>query len=478
MINRRKFIKNSGLAGGGLLLSGCQTPGVGKRKQPNIIFIITDQQSATMLSCTGNKWVKTPGMDSLMKKGMRFEKAYSTNPVCLPARFGFMTGHYPSAVEVRHNGQGRNAVGIEKFLDNTLGKVFRNAGYETVYGGKVHLPRIMSQIENCGFTNLTRDERGELADKCVDYLKQKHDKPFLMVTSLINPHDICYMAITDTRLGIKRDKFENIDDRIMYEHSQMPEGISKEKFLGEMCPPVPANYNATQPPIKTMDYIFDQRPFKARARDTWGEDDWKLHRWCYARLTEKVDGQITRVLDALRQAGLEDDTIVVLTSDHGDMDSAHRFEHKSHTYEEAARIPLFVQYPGITRAGHVDRKNLVSNGLDIMPTLCDLADIKPPEGLPGRSLRPLLDGKKVNGWRNMLMIETEFGWGITDGRYKYTRFDQVVDEELLCDLQKDPGEMHNAAGNPAYAEVLEMMRQGLKQEMEKHGCKMRNVQPA
>ena len=199
-----------------------------------------------------------------------------------------------------------------------------------------------------------------------------------------------------------------------------------------------------------------------------------MHRWVYAKLTERVDAQIEQVLSALREAGLENDTIVVFTSDHGDMDSAHQFEHKSHTYEESARIPLMIRYPGVTQAGHVDHKHLVSNGLDILPTLCDMAGIQPPAGLPGRSLKELAAGKSQQHWREMVMIETEFGWGITDGRYKYTLYDAIESEEMLCDLQKDPGEMKNMAAKPDYTDVLKRMRNALKTEMTRHGCKLRN----
>ena len=204
-------------------------------------------------------------------------------------------------------------------------------------------------------------------------------------------------------------------------------------------------------------------------RDNWGDEEWRLHRWAYAKLTEMVDKQIGRVLDALRQSGLEDNTIVVFTSDHGDMDSAHKLEHKSMTYEESARIPMLVQYGPVTKGGHVDRENLVSNGLDLFPTLCDLAGVKVSKKLPGRSLRPLLGGEKSVGWRKHLMIETEFGWGFVSGRYKYTLYDKVGPEETLFDIRADDGEMRNLAGIGEYEGVLKRMRIALRQELRLHG---------
>jgi len=182
--------------------------------------------------------------------------------------------------------------------------------------------------------------------------------------------------------------------------------------------------------------------------------------------------QVGKVLDALRQAGLEDDTVVVFTSDHGDMDASHRMEHKSMAYEESGRIPLMVQYPPVTKGGHVDRDHLVSNGLDLFPTLCDLANVPSPGVLPGLSLRPLLGGNPAATWRNYLMIETEVSRAITDGRYKYTLFDVAGPEEMLCDLANDPGEMKNLAPLPEHNEILRRMRAALVAEAQRHGVRI------
>jgi choline-sulfatase len=127
----------------------------------------------------------------------------------------------------------------------------------------------------------------------------------------------------------------------------------------------------------------------------------------------------------------------------------------------------------MTSPGHVDTEHLVSNGLDIFPTLCDLAGVKPPDGLGGLSLKPLLGGGKPASWRSQLMIETQFSYGVTDGRYKYTLFDASGPEELLCDLQTDPGEMKNLSGMKEHAKVLQSMRKALAEETARHGVKLR-----
>jgi len=166
-------------------------------ERPNILFIMTDQQSATMMSCTGNAYLKTPSLDRLAASGMRFERAYSPNPVCVPSRTSMMTGYFPSVFGVSTNGDAKDAVIPENVLNNTMGKLMQRAGYNCVYGGKTHWAKGLD-IESCGFENLTSNTREELAEKCASYLRNKPAEPFFMVASLINPHDICYVEIDAT----------------------------------------------------------------------------------------------------------------------------------------------------------------------------------------------------------------------------------------------------------------------------------------
>jgi arylsulfatase A-like enzyme len=167
-----------------------------------------------------------------------------------------------------------------------------------------------------------------------------------------------------------------------------------------------------------------------------------------------VDAQIGRVLEALRDSGLEEETVVVFTSDHGDLDASHRLEHKSVPYEEAARVPFIVSQKGVTEAAAVDDEHLVSVGLDLMPTLCDYAGVDPPEGLPGASVRPLAEGRTVPAWREFVVTETRAGRMVRTARYKYILYESGARREQLIDLENDPGEMLNLAGDPAHRDVL------------------------
>jgi len=176
-----------------------------------------------------------------------------------------------------------------------------------------------------------------------------------------------------------------------------------------------------------------------------------------------VDGQIARLLDALRDSGLMDRTLVIFTSDHGDMDAAHRMEHKSTLYEEVCRIPLIIRPPGNAAAGRVDKARLVSNGLDLLPTICDYAGVEPPGGLMGRTLRPLLEGAPSGAWRRSLPVECAIGRAILTERFKYAVYDLGANREQLMDILEDPAEMRNALDAHPDRRVLEDLRRLFEQ---------------
>lgn len=329
---------------------------------PNILVIITDQQRADMLSCAGNRWVKTPNLDRLASSGIRFERAYVTNPVCTPSRTSLLTGRMPSAIGMECNEDASSMIIPRAMLDDSLGQTFRRAGYRSVYGGKVHLPRVeggdrpRSDIGAFGFETLTRNERGEPARSCAAFLKEKQDKPFLAVASFINPHDICFMEInafaqaSGTAAAATQEQppaespTANLT-RVM----RMPEGVSEDEFFRRLCPPLPANHEIPEKELSSM--AVDKRAFQLWVRKNWTERDWRLHRWAYARLTEQVDREIGQVLDALRESGRDQDTLVVMTVDHGEQDASHRLEHKEVLYEEATRVPFILSGPGVNQKG-------------------------------------------------------------------------------------------------------------------------------
>ncbi|HUT30524.1 MAG TPA: sulfatase-like hydrolase/transferase [Sedimentisphaerales bacterium] len=462
-MKRREFIVKAAAAAAEVMLTGQTSTEASPRgeSRPNILFIMTDQQHAGMMSCTTNKWLKTPAMDQLAASGIRFERAYACNPVCVPNRFSLQTGLMPSAIGMGQNGDSERAAVTDAMVQQSLGSLFRQAGYETVYGGKVHLPARMNDVDKLGYRNLTGDSRQGLADACAKFIKGKHARPFLLFASFINPHDICYMAINDFRRANGKAAVGNIDSRTceaVLESARASGDI--DAFVAENCPALPTNHAVpeAEPECITDKYV-NARPFRAYIRQKWTENQWRLHRWAYCRLTEMVDKEIDIVLDALREAELEDKTLIVFTSDHGDMDAAHKMEHKSVLYEESVRVPFITSYRGVIPGGVVDNEHLVSNGLDLLPTLCDYAGIKVPKGLRGLSLRPLAEGKEAAAWRDYVVSESQNGRMLQTGRFKYCVYDSGRDREQLMDLKSDPGEMKNLAERGEFKDALDKHRQ-------------------
>jgi len=467
-----------------------------KKSRPNVLLIITDQQQAGMMSCTGNPWVKTPNLDRLAADGARFEKAYCANPVCIPSRFSLFTGRMPSEIGMEDNKDMRNPVSKD-ILDQAMGTIFRDAGYHTAYAGKVHLPGQPEALDNVtayGFEERLapgdNEGREPAVGACEAFLKNPHDKPFLLVASLINPHDICHLPLRDFMRAskISTNTVDQSAPLALAEVDQAmkcPPGLSEQEFHEKVCPPLPPNYPVPEKELTA--YMSAHRgDYLAWTRKNYSDRQWRIYRWVYDRLTERVDAQIGRILDALKEAGLEENTLVVFTSDHGEQAGAHRAATKGFLYEESIRIPFLVKWKGVTKPGCVNTQNLVSNGLDLIPTLCDFANIPAPAAKRGLSVRPLAEGWPVQDWRRDLVVENNSSRLVRFGNWKYTvgrpeatpsgaskesSGDQLV-REALFDLNEDPGEMRNLASDPAFLHKLREGRSLLKNWYSVWGLKL------
>lgn len=458
---RRGFLAAAAAGAGAMALPWQTLVGAeDKAVLPNIIYIFTDQQHAHLMSCAGDQYVKTPAMDSLAASGVRFERAYCGNPVCVPSRMGMITGRMPSEFGGRDNASGTKAVLDEAARQKTMGWIFKNAGYEVAYGGKWHLPPGFGTREEMGMADLCRNERDELAKVAADFIKAPHDKPFLLVASFIQPHDICYLGIADMKGKDAFGDTKSVGASLQF--PKLPADVPLAEFIKKDCPPLPANY-AIPPQEPEIIQATRQAPGFRTTICGWDDARWRLHRWTYRRMVEMADAQIAQLLAALREAKLEDNTLIIFSSDHGDMDGSHHLEHKSVPYEESANIPFIVSFKGRTKPGLVDRTHLVSNTLDLIPTMCDYAGIEPPKELKGRSVRTLAEGK-AQPWRDQLVVESGVGQAIVTARYKYATYrDSKEHPEQLLDLEKDPGEMVNLVNDPKCKAVLDDHRSRLEQ---------------
>ena len=433
-------------------------PGDVKTK-PNVLFIMTDQQTYTMMSCMGTEGLHTPNLDKLAEKGYRFNKTYATNPVCMPSRFSLLTGHYSSEVNVRQNLATFDRAKVSEIIKtDAMGNVFRAAGYETLYSGKLHLYGT-SDVSEYGFTFNNKDpyEGPALyAEKMFgEMAKNKPEKPFLMFLSFMNPHDICAKA------GLGEDASINYlseKDQESIRLLKVKDAMSKEKYEKQ----IPAEaINRAHIQGEEKDMLANA----TKGRDwSWTEDQWQLYNWMYFRLTESVDALIGRALTALEKSGLEDNTIIVFTSDHGEMNGAHELIMKNVMFEEAQRVPFIFAGEGIPHK--VDQKTLVCNGLDLLPTLCDLTGVPTPDGLQGISLKPYLTGKGKAEKREYLFTESFNSYQVTDGRYKYTIYELPNHPETLVDLKKDPGELQNFVNDPSYEKIKAVLNAELMNNLE------------
>jgi choline-sulfatase len=316
--------------------------------------------------------------------------------------------------------------------------------------------------EDIGFDYVCRGMRDDLADECVRFVAKKRRTPFFLVASFVNPHDICYMAIRDAAPPDRPTRMLSSPKGVAATATldralRIPAGVTEEEFFATHCPPLPENHEPQKGEPEAIRRALERSAYRAAARETYTERRWRMHRWAYCRLTEMADAQIARVLEAVRASGQEHDTLIIFTSDHGDLDSAHKLEQKGTLYEEDSRVPLLISQPGVTPAGVCS--HLVSNGLDLLPTICDFAGVETPAGLAGISLRRLARGAGSTASRECIPVESRTGRMIVTRDYKYKLFDEGQDREQLIDLENDPGETRNAVDDVGYRGILMRCRE-------------------
>jgi len=413
-------------------------------EQKNILLITTDQQSATMLSCSGNLDLHTPNMDSLAADGVRFEKAYAAQPLCLPQRCSWYTGLMPHQHGITFNVKEGTCR-----ANSMMGQIFRDAGYATGYSGKWHIKVPEQEKARHGFEwmNNIRANGADagIAPDLQTFLEDNDDRPFLFSASFNNPHNICEAArggpFPDGNPGIA----ENLDQ----------------------LPPLPENFFIPEREPSVIREVQEMYRWPNYPTANWDEYRWRLHRWHYCRLTELVDRRIGDLLQVLRQSRHWDNTLIVFTSDHGDGNAHHCWNQKQVLYDESARVPFFVTQPG-GGLGRVDERQLVNTGIDLIPTLCGLAEIDCPSHLEGRDWSDVLSNPDLPLQRDHLIVETEFGTSqkplgymgraVRTQSHKYMVYDRGENREFLVDMENDPGETINLAGTQDHQTELDRHR--------------------
>lgn len=446
-----------------------------QKKKPNILFIISDDLTATGVSSYENKVCKTPNIDKLASEGIKFTRTYSQYPVCGPSRASLLTGYYPSATKTYGYVSGRENIGNER---NTLPQLFKNNGYYTARVSKIYhmgvpidietgsngeddaaswTERFNSQgpewkadgeaelvqgnpdgkIERKGGNVMTivkakgddlAHSDGKTAQKTIELIKKHKDKPFFLAVGFVRPH----VPFVAPKKYFKPYPFEKME---------VPK---KLKGDWDDIPKRGINYVTS----KNAQMNLEQEK-KAIA--------------AYYASVSYMDAQVGKVLKTLKEEGLEDNTIVVFTSDHGFHLGEHDFWMKVSLHEESVRVPMIIKAPGRDPAVC----NSFTELLDLYPTLASLANLNYSKHLQGKDLAPLLKNPNKK-FRKMAFSVSQGGRSflVRTKKWAYIQYDEDAASGIeLFDMEKDPQQFTNLAQVSKYKRIVKKMKRKLKNKL-------------
>jgi len=458
--SRREFLRDVGAAALATSSLGCARPRAAGGR-PNLLFVISDQHRADVAGFAGDQGAHTPALDRLALESARVSDAYCQIPLCAPARQSLLTGEYAHTHLTFRN----NAVNTESGLA-TLATALSEAGYETALFGKAHcdtagfgrvreLKDMFSDYQTehpgadrPGSAHYTWDKEGEdydyvammnpgflpagdgptffmedaVAREAGEFVRRERERPFFAWASFVNPHPPLFPP----------DEF-----RALYVDRDLP-------LLGSL--------GGEQPGLLPYHRRWRER------QETQGITDAQLlniTRAYYASLAW-TDHCIGRLLDELDASGAAEDTLVVYTSDHGEMLGQHGLLKKLNFFEGSVRVPLMLRWPSRLAPSVHER---VVQHVDLTRTLYDLLEVAPPsERAPGRSMSAFLTGD--GEWDDLAIAELpgseSLHWMIRSGRYKYAWHDEGG--AALYDLEEDPREQRDLAPEPERAELVQELR--------------------
>ena len=423
-----------------LLLAAMILPASAARKGPNFIFMFTDDQRWDAMGVVqreqGEKarfpWLETPAMDRLAAEGVRFRNAFVTLSLCTPSRAAFLTGQHNHTNGVINNGRRLAPDAV------THASLLRAAGYKTGYFGKWHMGEERGQrpgfdysasyigqgrYQDCPFeiNGVPSPTQGWVDDVSTDFairwIEEQAGRPFSLVLGFKSPHNM--------RGGV------NLPPRL------------RTLYEGRTTRPTP---NCGVPtPWQRSETPGDQQPA--------GITELSAH-LDYLRHVKGVDENVGRLLDALDRLGLAEDTVVVYSSDNGFFLGEHCSGDKRALYEESLRVPMLVRYPRLFGKGRVVDEMVLN--IDLAPTFLELAGLDPHPAMQGMSWKALAEGAQAVPWRDGFLMQyyKELGnvptcYGIRTRTHKLVVYPNVPEWDQLFDLEKDPYEIRNLAGDAA-----------------------------
>lgn len=439
----------------------------------NVLFIISDDLN-NMQGCYGDPLARTPNIDKLAARGVRFDRAYCAFPLCGPSRCSLLTGLYPNSTGILVN----NQIFRQSIPDHhSLPQQFRLDGYFAARIGKLYhygvpdmigtvgtddpaswetsinpagvdrmeeVPKIFSLLPGKFGATLswyasprsdafhTDGMEADAAEWVLERCAKRRERPFFLAVGFFRPHTP-YVAPKDPYYGWYPEKDMPVVQNVAEDRKDIP----------------PAGLMSGHPEQDTMS--DDQRRQAVQA---------------YRASISFMDAQVGRVVDALDRLGLADDTIIVFTSDHGYHMGEHGLWQKMSLFEESARIPLIIIAPGVGGKGTVAKAPIAH--VDLYPTLAELCGVKPPDNLQGQSLVPMLKDPSVTG-RGWAITQVNrgnnakrfFGYSLRTPRWRYTEWDEGKQGRELYDHDADAHELTNLANDPAQAKTIEELSQQL-----------------
>ena len=461
-----------------------------QHKPYNIVYIMTDDHTAQMMSCYDKRFAHTPNLDRIARDGVIFTNSFVANSLSGPSRACMLTGKHS-----HKNGFTDNTTCVFDSAQTTFPKLLRKAGYQTAIFGKWHLESLPTGFDkwevvpgqgdyyNPDFIEMNGDTiqrhgyiTNVITDLSLDWLENQRDKnrPFCL---MIHHKAIHRNWMSDTcNLKLFEDRTfplpENFYDDYAGRDAAAAQEMSIDKDM-DLIYDLKMNRHDKSSRLKALYEKFCNRMDSAQ-RSAWdnfynpiiadfysrnlsGKElaEWKYQRYLrdYLKVVKSLDDNVGRVLKYLEENNLLDNTLVVYTSDQGFYMGEHGWFDKRFMYEESFHTPLVMMLPkGLNRRGEV--AEMVQN-IDYAPTFLELAGADVPDEMQGMSMVPLLTGDKVDSWRNALYYHyyeypaehsVKRHYGVRDSRYKLIHLYNDIDKWELYDLENDPYEMHNIYG--------------------------------
>ncbi len=437
-------------------------------KQPNIVFILIDDLRSDMFEYQGHPFIETPSIDRLAREGIEFENAFVTTSLCSPSRASFMTGMYMHHHQVVDNNN------LMKKRTVIFPELLQKAGYQTAFIGKWHMggssdePRQgfdhwvsfkgqgtyfpAHQKLNVNGKQVLRKKymTDELSDYAQSWLEQQDDKkPFLLYLSHKGVHGPYHPAPRHL------NRYKN-----------------KKVLLPDSMKDSAENYFGKPMWVKNQRNSWHGVDHPYHSRFNQSIEEMYQH---YCEMLISIDDSVKRIMNSLRKKELDQNTIVIFTSDGGFLWGEHGLIDKRCAYEESLRIPFLVWAP---KTFESQRKvNSMIANIDVAPTLLELAGVTIPESMDGISFTNLLENKEENnGNRKSLLYEyyweynfpqTPTTFALRNDRYKLIQYHGIWDTDEFYDLKQDPKEMKNLIRDPAFRKPVQTMRRDLHSELER-----------